>query len=269
MQELRQTCAGADKHSLEAVFKQFVNGLALADDGVVDDLDAHGLEVIYLSGDYLLRQTELRDTVDQNAAGLVEGFKDGDVVAQLAQVARAGEARRAGADDRDAVTVGLGDLDLVLDFLVHVVICDKALKTADADALALDAAHALRFALLLLRADTSADSGQGVCGGDDIISRVKIARGDLGDELRDAHGDGAALTAVRIAAVETALCFVDSHLGGVAEGNLVKIAGADYGVLLGHGVLGHFHISHCAYLRSYCRYALRPRPARPYRRRRA
>ena len=116
VQELGQACAGADEHCLIAVLEQLVNGLALADDCVVYDLNAHGLEVLDLGCNDLLGQTELGDTIDQNAAGLVECLKDGNVVAHLAQVACTGEAGRAGADDRDAVTVGFGSLDLVLDF---------------------------------------------------------------------------------------------------------------------------------------------------------
>ena len=265
MQELRQTCAGADEHGLVAVREQLVHGLGLADDGVIDDIHAHGLEVIYFLCDYLLRQTELRDAVHQNAAGLMESFVNGDVVAHLSQVARAGQTRGAGADDRDAVAVGFGDLDLVLDFLIHMVVRDEALKTANADALALDAAHALRFALLLLRADAAADGRQGVGGGDDLIRRVEVALGDLCDELRDTHLYGAASAAERILTVEAALCLVYCHFGGVAKGDLVEITGTNNGILFGHGILGHFHISHCGVLPSFCKYALLPHPALPYR----
>lgn len=40
-------------------------------------------------------------------------------------------------------------------------------------------------------------------------------------------------------------------------------------LLLRHGIFLHLHVSHCAYLLSFCKYAGQPRPARPYRRRRA
>ena len=261
VQELGQTCAGADEHCLKAVLEQLVDGLGLADDGVVYDLDAHCLEVIDLGSNDLLRKTELRNTVNKNTAGLVESLEDGDVIAHLAQIARAGEGSRAGADDRDTVTVGLGSLDLILDFLVHVVVGNKTLEAADADALALDAAHALALALLFLGADTAADCGQRVGGGDDLICCVKVALCDLGDEFGDAYRNGAAGAAGHIVAVEAALCLVHCHLGSVAESDLVKVAGADYGILLGHRVFIHSHISHYAYLRSYCRYALQLRPA--------
>ena len=269
VQELGQTCAGADEHCLEAVLEQLIDGLGLADDGVVYDLDAHCLEVIDLGGNYLLGQTELRNTVNKNAAGLVEGLKNGYVIAHLAQISCAGEGSGAGADDRDAVTVGLGSLDFVLDFLVHVIVGDKALEAADADRFALDAAHTLTLALLFLRADTAADGGQGVGGGYDLICCVKVALCDLGYEFGYAYRNRAAGAAGHVVAVEAALCLVHCHLGSVAESDLVKVAGANYGILLGHRVFIHSHISHYAYLRSYCRYALQLRPALPCRTRRA
>ena len=199
----------------------------------------------------------------------MEGLKNGDVIAHLAQVAGAGQAGGAGADNGDLVAVGFryGDSGLIL--LGHVVIGHKALQPADAHALTLDAPDALAFALLLLGADTAADGGQGVGGGDDLIGGVKVPGSHLGDELGDADGDGAAAAAGHIPAVEAALGLVHGHLGGVAQGYLIKVAGADDGVLLGHGVLGETHISHCAYLLSCCRCAGRPGPAHPYRRRHA
>ena len=264
MQELGQTCAGADEHCLELlVVKQLVDGDRLADNSVGDDLDAHCLEVFDLDGDDLvLGETEFGDTVNENAARLVEGFKNGDVVAHLAEVARTGEGGGAGADDGDTVTVGFGDLDRLLVFLAHVVVCDKALQTADADRLALDASDTLALALLLLRANTAADCGQRIGGGDDLICCVEVALCDLGDEFGDAHGYGAAGAAGHIVAIEAALCFVYRHFGSVAESYLVKILIANQRLLFGHRVLFHLHISHYAYLRSYCRCALQPRPAR-------
>ena len=54
MQELGQTCAGADEHCLVAVLEQLVDGLGLADNCVGDNVDTHSLEVIDLSSNDLL-----------------------------------------------------------------------------------------------------------------------------------------------------------------------------------------------------------------------
>ena len=269
VQKLGQTSAGADEHGLIAVLEQLVHGQGLADDHVVLDHDAHGLQVFDLGGHDLLGETELGDAVDQNAAGLVESLKNGHFIAHLAQVASAGQARRAGADDGDLVSVGFGHGDGGLVLFGHVVVGHKALQTAYAHALALDASDAFALALLFLGADAAADGGQGVGGGDDVVSGVKVALGHLGDKLGDAHGHRAAGAAQGVLAVEAALCLVYGHLGGIAQGHLVKILVPYQRILLRHGIFLHLHISHCVFLPSFYRCAERPHPARPCRRRRA
>ena len=49
----------------------------------------------------------------------------------------------------------------------------------------LDAADAFALALGLLGTDAAADGGQGAVLGDDLVGGLKVALGDLGDELRD------------------------------------------------------------------------------------
>ena len=65
----------------------------------------------------------------------MERFKNGDIVALLGKVARAGEAAGAGADDRDLVAVGRGLGGRFLDIGI-VPVGDKAPEAADADAAA-------------------------------------------------------------------------------------------------------------------------------------
>ena len=111
----------------------------------------------------------------------MQGFVDGNLVAQLGQIARDGQARGAGANDSDLVAIGRGGGGLGM-YVVAVPVGDKALETANADGLALDAADALALALVLLRADTSADGGQ--CAGlrNDVVGGLKVALGDVLDE---------------------------------------------------------------------------------------
>ena len=199
----------------------------------------------------------------------MEGLENGHVVAHLAQVARTGQPCRAGADDGDLVSVGFGHGNGGLVLFGHVVVGHKALQTADAHALALDASDALALALLLLGADAAAYSGQGVGGGDNIVSGVEVALSHLGNKLGDAHGHRAAGAAQGVFAVEAALCLVHGHFGGVAQSYLVKVFVSYQRILLRHGIFLHLHISHCVFLPSFCRYAERPHPARPCRKRRA
>ena len=139
--------------SLKAHLKQLVDGQDLADDHVGHDLDALRLQFFNLIGDDSLRQTELRNAVDQNAAGSVQRLKQGHRIALLGKQRRAGQAGRAGADDSDLDAVGLSLFRHGVDVLA-VPVGDKALQTADRDWLALVAADALGFALRLLRTDT-------------------------------------------------------------------------------------------------------------------
>ena len=140
--EHRQARAGADEDSLEAHLEQIVDGQDLADDHIGHDLDALRLQLFDLVGNDGLRQTELGDAVDQNAAGGVQRLKQGHLIALLGKQRRAGQAGRAGADDRDLQAVGLGLLRHGVDVLT-VPVGDEALKTADGDRLALVAADAL------------------------------------------------------------------------------------------------------------------------------
>ena len=200
-----------------------------------------------------LRQTELGNAVSQHAAGLVEVLIDGHVVAELGQVARAGEAGRAGADDRDAVAVG-GDLLGHLVGVFAVPVGDEALQTADADGLALDAAHALALALLLLRADTAADGGQGAVLKDLVVSALEVLLTDAGDELRDLDIDRAAGHAGRARAIQAAVGLIDRHLDGVAKCDFFKVFVADVRILLRDRIFRGRHIRH-DYFSSFSRAA--------------
>ena len=125
-----------------------------------------------------------------------------------------------------------------------MIVGHKALETADGNALALFAADAFAFALLLLGADTAADRREGVGGGEDVVGGVKIALDNLGDELGDADRNRAAGAAEGVFAVQAAVCLGNGLLFGIAQGDLIKVFCTDDGILLGHGVLFQTHISH-------------------------
>ncbi len=83
--EARQPGTRADKYRVVAFFvEQFVDGYGFADDDVRFDLDAEALDVFnFLRDDLFLRQTEFRNSVNQNAARFVERFENRHVVALL------------------------------------------------------------------------------------------------------------------------------------------------------------------------------------------
>ncbi len=143
------------------------------------------LQPVDLGLDDVLRQAELRDAVDEHAAGGVEGLEDRDVVAELGELAGRGQAGRPGADDADRLAVrgrpACGDL-------VGVAlgpVGDEPLEAADGDGLALLPAQADAFALALLRADPAGDAWQGVVVEERLGRAGEVA---LAQELDEAAG---------------------------------------------------------------------------------
>ena len=199
----------------------------------------------HLLGHNGLGQTELRDAVHQHAANLVQRLEHGDVIPLPGQIAGTGQARRAGAYHSYLVAVALRHGGSAALMAVGIVIVrHKPLQTADAHGLTLDAPDALALALVLLGADTAADGGQAVGGGDDAEGLVELAFRHLGDELGNMYVHGAAVHALGVLAVQAALGLVDSHFLSIAQGHLVEVLVADIGFLRGHGILLQRHIGH-------------------------
>ena len=173
----------------------------------------------------------------------MQGLIDRDLIALPGQVAGAGEAGGAGADDGHLVAVG-GGANGLLGGVGVVPVGDEALEAADAHGLVLDAADAFALALGLLGADAAAHGGQRAVLGDDLIGGLEVALRHLGDKLRDMDLHGAAGHAGHVLAVEAALRLVNGLLLGVAQGYLFKVAAADHGVLMGHRILVGTHIGH-------------------------
>ncbi len=135
----------------------------LAQHLAVLDVDAaDGGDVV----DFVLREAVRRlverDPIFVEATGLGMGIKDGDGMAVHAEPMGAGEAGRAGADDRHLLA-GLGAAAEELRALPHRRIGGVALQHADLDRLAFRRlAHAGFFAQLLGRADAGAHAAQDV-----------------------------------------------------------------------------------------------------------
>ena len=123
-----------------------------------------------------------------------------------------------------------------------VPVGNKALETADADRLTLDAAGADALALSLLRTYTAADRRQRGREADDLVCAFKVALGNLGDKFGDMNVDGAAVHTGTVLAAEAALCLVDGGLLGIAERDLLKVLVADIGCLRRHRILLRAHI---------------------------
>ena len=88
VEEVRQAGARTDEHAVDTAVEQLVDGDGLADEDVQPDVHTHLPQLVDLRPHDLLRQAELRDAVDEHAAGLVEGLVDPDLVAAPGQLAR-------------------------------------------------------------------------------------------------------------------------------------------------------------------------------------
>ena len=143
MQELRQSGAGPDEDCFKSVFKQFIHRNGFPDNGVVNNLHAHFSQVFNFSGNNLLRKTKLRNTVYQNTARFMKRFKYRDVITHFAKISGAGQAGRTGPDYRHPVSVGRRNRYFRQIRLRHMIVRNKALQPANADALPFQAANAL------------------------------------------------------------------------------------------------------------------------------
>ena len=94
--------AAGEQHGVELVVQRG-EGLGDADiDAAMED-DAFGFHLLHAPVDMVLLHLEVGNAVAQQAAGLRLALKDVHVMADAGELLRGGEARRARADDRDAL----------------------------------------------------------------------------------------------------------------------------------------------------------------------
>ena len=242
--EARQPRAGADKYGVvPLVAEQLVERNAPADDHVRLNFDAHILKRADLAPHEALGQTELRYAVHEHAAGRVQRLEHRHIVSQFPEVARAGQSGRAAADDGDAPAVWRR-LRRGRDAMRHGMVRHEPLETADADRLALDAAHAFGLALRFLRADAATDGGQSVGGAHDLIRFEEPALLHERQKLRNAHIDRAAGHTGAVFAVQATLRLLDGHRLVIPLGDLVKVFIADVRRLLARRQLFRVHVGH-------------------------
>ena len=201
------------------------------------DLDAEVLEPVDLALDDRLRQAELRDAVDEHAAGLVQRLEDRHAVAHLGEVGRDGEAGRAGADHRHLVARRRRGRRVVGELREGRVVGHEALEPADRHRIVLDAQRALHLALLFLRADAAADRRQHVALQQGVERAFEIALGHLLDELPDVDLDRAPRHARLVLALDAPLRLEDRRLDRVAERHFLEVVGPLVRVLQRHRVL--------------------------------
>ena len=154
-------------------------------------------------------QAVVGDAVPHDAADLVAGVEDGDIVTPACQQDGDGQARRAGADDSGLHAVlgggagshfvGVGGGDVVLDD-----------GEVDGVVAGHPVADAVALALVLVVADQRADRGQGVVLKQHPACGIQLVCLEQTDDLGDVGVDGTALLAHRLFAAEAAVGFVQN-----------------------------------------------------------
>ncbi len=236
--EIGEARARRDVDGVEALLEELVERERLADDRVELELARPSFERLSTSAwTIVLRQAELGDAIDEDAARLVECLEDDGLVAVAAQVAGAREAGWAGADDRDAAARRRADRRQLDAALLALPVGEERLDLADrhreAEVLVDLGDHAVLLALALLRTDAPADRRQEVGLLDAADRAPEVAVGHEPEEPGHVHADRAARHARLVLAREAA-----HRLGArldrrVGERHLAGVADALARVLLG------------------------------------
>ncbi len=203
-------------------FNQLIHGGGFAYHKVCANGYAELFEVFDFIAHDGFRKTKFRDAVNQHAARLMKRLVNRYLVTHARKLARAGKARGAGTDDRYLMAVFLRH-NRFLFGVCHIVIRHEALEPADADRLALDAAHAKLLTLLFLRAYPPAYSGHQVGFVDLFGGADKVALFDEGNKIRYRNAHRAAFHARSMLAVQAAVRLVYRVFARVAKRDLRKV----------------------------------------------
>ena len=207
----------------------------------VPELDAQVLgRGLDFGPDDALGQTELGDAVDQHAARHMQRLEDRHLMPQLGQVDRAGQARRAGADDGHLLAGGRCRR-FRLELLAQGVVAHVAFQPADGDRLTLFAHDAGRFTLRLLRADAAADRRKVVLDLHRLDCAGHVALAQRLDELRNLHTHRAALHTQRLGALQTAFGLGYGVIPRIPEGYFLEVTRAHFRLLRRHLVPRDLH----------------------------
>ncbi len=163
----------------------------------------------------------------------MKSFEYRHFIAASCEVTGTGKTGRTGTDDGDFVPVSHGFIDWG-DTVLHMVISDEALQTADRNGLAFDGSDTLRLTLILLWANATANSGQTVCTEDYLIRRFEISINNFLNKFRNANIDRTSVDAWLVFAIQATLRFFLSHLGGVTQSHLCEIGISNIRILLRH-----------------------------------
>ena len=240
---MRQACAGRDIHSVKAFFfHQLINGKGASDDGIGLDVHAHLFQPFNFVLHDFFGQTELGNAVHQHAAGCMQDFKDGYVIAFLRQHAGTGQAGGSGTYNGNLFAVFSGNFRRIhfVQSVFPCIIRNKALQAPNCYRFAFDTQHAAAFTLFFLRADTAADSRQAAFFFNDFNGGSKVPFGNRMDKFRNVNINRAAFYATGLGTVQAAFGFFNGSGFIIAQRHFFKIATANLSRLFRHSVTIYF-----------------------------
>ena len=164
----------------------------------------------------------------------MKGFENGNIIAEFSQIAGAGNARRAGADNSDFFAIqffGAFGSNAVF----HSPVGHKAFKLADGHRFTFDTKDADAFALGFLGAHTAANRGKRGRFGNGLVSFFKFTFSDMADKFGDIDTHRASADTAGFFTTEAAGRFEHRFFFVITVAYFFKIGGPYFGFLFSDG----------------------------------
>ena len=161
----------------------------------------------------------------------MQGLKDRHLITHSGEIARAGQSRRAGADDRHLFTK-LFLCALRNDTIFPGPVRRKAFQLSDGDRLTLDASDTFPLALALLRTYTPTDRRKGRRFADHLICRLDIAALYFFNKPRDIDSHRASFDTLGILTADTSGSLFHRFLHVITQTYLFKVCCSHFRILL-------------------------------------
>ena len=222
--ELRKSCTGTDKYSMEALFiHQLIDGYGFTYHYVGFNMNTERFYILDLfCHNTALGKTELGDTVYQYTACLMQCLEDSDIITHLCQISGTGQTCGAGTNDSYLFTVLLC-FRCGFDTVLSCPVSYETLQLTDGYGIPLETADTFSFTLALLGAYTTADGRKCAGFADDTISLFDTAVLHLFNELRDLDGYGTALYTLCVFTVNAAGSLFHCFLFVISETYLFEV----------------------------------------------
>ena len=133
MHEMRQACTSPYEYSIKAHFtQQLINSKEAARNSVHLYSNAQLLQIFHLTlYNFILWQTEFRNTVGKHSACYMKGFKNSNLVSLPSQIASTGQASWSSTNNCNPLSIMSKFNRLNLFIFCQLIICYKTLKPAN------------------------------------------------------------------------------------------------------------------------------------------